>query len=800
MGTVGLNFGSPTSGAGFDVSTTVAQIVGNLQNVETPWKNQLTQLQSQDTAISSLGTLLSSLSNDMSSLTNPTGILAQKAGSSSDTNVLTLTAATSAAVAGTHTVEVGNLATTSSGYLTQIANANDTLAGSITLQAGSGTPLTITLDSSSNTLAKLAATINASGVGINASVLTDTAGSRLSLVSATSGAGGNIAVSSNTIVATDSVALSYTDAGTTSTTAPDSGTLTAIANASDTLTGSLSIKAGTGTAKTIVVGAVPSGGAAANTFYTGSGVNTLSGLEGVINLNSASLGVTASLNTVAVGSNAIGTILTLTSNSNGSSGALTVNSSLNDNTGTTALAYANPVSGADANLTVDGVALTSASNTVANLIPGVTFQLLAPSATNEHVQVVIANDNTDVESTVSQMVSDYNALIKAVNTQEGNDSSGKAEPLFGSPTLSLLQQQLLGGLNMQNPNGFLTAISANTDTTLAGSLSIQVGSSAAQIITVPTTLGNNTISGLASAINSANFGVTANVVTSNGQSTLALASQTAGSGGALTVNSSIVATSDAQLSYSGNDNYTSTTADSGTLTEIANASDALTGSISIQVGHGTAQTISVPASPNNSLSGLRDAINSANIGVSASVVQNGDGSSSLSLLSGTVGSAGALTVTSNVLDTTNTSTASLNYTKSSDINSLTSLGISVNNDGSISFDASTLDSLLNSDYSSVAGFFQNANSWGQTFSTMLTNAGNSSSTGILSLSQKSNSNIESTLNAEIAKEDAYISAQQKSLTTELNTANQIMEAIPNMLDQVNELYSAITGYNQNING
>ncbi|MGD0356621.1 MAG: flagellar filament capping protein FliD [Terracidiphilus sp.] len=799
MGTVGLNFGSPTSGAGFDVSTTVAQIVGNLQNVETPWKNQLTQLQSQDTAISSLGTLLSSLSNDMSSLTNPTGILAQKAGSSSDTNVLTLTAATSAAVAGTHTVEVGNLATTSSGYLTQIANANDTLAGSITLQAGSGTPLTITLDSSSNTLAKLAATINASGVGINASVLTDTAGSRLSLVSATSGASGNIAVSSNTIVATDSVALSYTDAGTTSTTAPDSGTLTAIANTSDTLTGSLSIKAGTGTAKTIVVGAAPST-PAANTIYTGSGVNTLSGLEGVINLNSASLGVTASLNTVAVGSNAIGTILTLTSNSNGSSGALTVNSSLNDNTGTTALAYANPVVGADANLTVDGVALTSASNTVANLIPGVTFQLLAPSATNEHVQVVIANDNTDVESTVSQMVSDYNALIKAVNTQEGNDSSGKAEPLFGSPTLSLLQQQLLGGLNMQNPNGLLTPISANTNTTLTGSLSIQMGSSAAQIITVPTTSGNNTISGLASAINSANIGVTATVVTSNGQSTLALASQTAGSGGALTVNSSIAATSDTQLSYSGNDNYTSVTADSGTLTKIANANDALTGSISIRVGNGTTQTISVPASPNNSLSGLRDAINSANIGVSASVVQNGDGTSSLSLLSGTVGSAGALTVTSNVLDTTNTSTASLNYTKSSDINSLTSLGISVNNDGSISFDASTLDSLLNSDYSSVAGFFQNANSWGQTFSTMLTNAGNSSSTGILSLSLKSNSNIESTLNAEITKEDAYISAQQKSLTTELNTANQIMQAIPNMLDQVNELYSAITGYNQNING
>ena len=83
---------------------------------------------------------------------------------------------------------------------------------------------------------------------------------------------------------------------------------------------------------------------------------------------------------------------------------------------------------------------------------------------------------------------------------------------------------------------------------------------------------------------------------------------------------------------------------------------------------------------------------------------------------------------------------------------------------------------------------------------MLTNAGTSSSTGILSLSLKSNSNIESTLNAEISKENALISAQQISLTTELNTANQIMQELPTQLEGVNELYSAITGYDQNLNG
>jgi flagellar hook-associated protein 2 len=95
----------------------------------------------------------------------------------------------------------------------------------------------------------------------------------------------------------------------------------------------------------------------------------------------------------------------------------------------------------------------------------------------------------------------------------------------------------------------------------------------------------------------------------------------------------------------------------------------------------------------------------------------------------------------------------------------------------------------------VAGFFQNANSWGQSFNTMLTDAGTSSTTGILSLASSSNSSIESTLNADISKEDLQISAEKKSLTTELNSANEIMQEIPTELDSINELYSAVTGYN-----
>jgi flagellar hook-associated protein 2 len=156
-----------------------------------------------------------------------------------------------------------------------------------------------------------------------------------------------------------------------------------------------------------------------------------------------------------------------------------------------------------------------------------------------------------------------------------------------------------------------------------------------------------------------------------------------------------------------------------------------------------------------------------------------------------------LTVTSSILDD---ATTSLAYSNSSDIGSLTGLGISVNNNGSLTLDATSLDSLLNSDYSGVVGFFQNANGWGQNFSTMLTNSGPAAATGILALAATSNSNIESTLNADISKENSHISAQQASLTAELNSANQIMQELPSQLDGVNELYSAITGYNQSVNG
>jgi flagellar hook-associated protein 2 len=202
MGTIGLSFGSPSSGQGIDVASTVTQ----LQATETPYKTQLTSLQSQDTVISNLGSLLSTLSSDISALTDPVGVLSGKLGSSSDNNTLTLLSASTTATAGSHTVTVQQLAQTSTEASSAVA-ANDILSGSFTFHIGSGSSQTVSVDPANNTIAGLAAAINLAGIGISASVVTDSSGSRLSLISQTGGAAGQIS--------TDSSALSDTTTGNT---------------------------------------------------------------------------------------------------------------------------------------------------------------------------------------------------------------------------------------------------------------------------------------------------------------------------------------------------------------------------------------------------------------------------------------------------------------------------------------------------------------------------------------------------------------------------------------------------------
>src|SRR6267154_2121177 len=450
MGTVGLSFGSATSGQGFDVASTVTQILASEKAIETPWNNQLTALKAQDTVLTSLGTDLSALSTSLQALTDFQGVFSAKLGSSSNTNVLDLTSASATAVAGSHTIEITQLAQTSSNASTAVSAANDTLSGTLTIQ---GHTFNVDSADNNNTLLSLFVAINSADIGVTASVITDSSGSRLSIVSGTSGAAGQLTISA-----------SLTDASSNQV-----------------------------------------------TFPSGSGQV-----------------------------------------------------------------------GQDANLKVDGVSVTSSSNTVTTVIPGITFQLLALSTAP--VQVQITDDTTSIGTAISSFLSAYNKVIGDINTQEGKDSSGNPEPLMGSPVLAQLQGALTGSL-------FTGAASGS-------------------------------------------------------------------------------------------------------------------------------------------------------------------------------------------------------------IKNITQLGISMNNDGTLTLNADTLNSALNSHLADVTGFLQNSGSFGQTMSTTLNNLGTQAPNGSIYLAQQQNAAQETALNADISNEDALLSAQKTQLTNELNTANQILQSIPSQLNQINEIYSAITGFNE----
>lgn len=447
MGTVGINFGSATSGAGFNVAATVTAILSAQQAIQTPIQTQLTALQAQDTVFTTLGTDLSTLTTNLQSLTNATGPLAQKQGSSSNTNIVALTSADTTAVAGSHTIVVASLAVTASSYSASIANASDILSGSVTIN---GQQINVA-SGTSDTLATFATAINAAAIGVTASIISDANGSRLNLVSNTSGA----------------------------------------------------------------------------------------------------------------------------------TGSVTVSSALND--GSTAIGFTQGPAAANASLTVDGLQIASASNTVTGAIPGVTFQVLSQSP-GTNVQVQVTNDNTAIETAVNSVVTAYNAVIADINGQEQNNASGVPEPLFGSSTLTLIQSQLQGAL----------------------------------------------------------FG----------------------------------------------------------------------------------------------------------------------------------GSA------------------------SGSISNVNQLGISIADNGTLTLDTSALDSSLNAHFSDIAGYLQNAGSFGQNFQSVLNNLGTQAPNGAVYLAQQQNSAQEAAFSATIASDQAALTAEQTTLTAELNAANQVLQSIPLQLSQVNEIYSAISGYNQ----
>lgn len=195
--------------------------------------------------------------------------------------------------------------------------------------------------------------------------------------------------------------------------------------------GVLRITIGTGTPKDITL----------------SSAKTLSGIRDAI--NNASAGVTATIVNDGTADR-----LVLTSNTSGASGAITVAAPTTNNDGTRRLTdliggnLTTTQAATDAVFSVSGMSMTRSTNTITDVIDGVTINLLKePSQTMPITplsgKLTVSKNTGSVISAVNAFVKAYNDAISQIKTMTAYDAEKKkASVLTGDSTVRSIQSQL----------------------------------------------------------------------------------------------------------------------------------------------------------------------------------------------------------------------------------------------------------------------------------------------------------------------------------------------------------------------
>jgi flagellar hook-associated protein 2 len=196
--------------SGIDVNSVVNELMQVEEQPETQMQSEQSTISSQISALTSIGSDLSTLSSSVESLADLDGAFSQMTTGSSDSTIVAASA-DSTASAGTHTVVVSQLATTSSSYSAYIPSSSSLAGAQIEVGYGNSkdptTTDTINIPTSDTTLQQAASYINSGSYGVTASVVTDSQGSRLVLNSNTSGAAGNLTVTSSATSFTSSAGV-----------------------------------------------------------------------------------------------------------------------------------------------------------------------------------------------------------------------------------------------------------------------------------------------------------------------------------------------------------------------------------------------------------------------------------------------------------------------------------------------------------------------------------------------------------------------------------------------------------------
>lgn len=201
--------------------------------------------------------------------------------------------------------------------------------------------------------------------------------------------------------------------------------------------------------------------------------NTLQGIRDAI--NSAKIGVTA---TIVNDGSGTPYRLVLTSEKSGVNNSMKITTSggdgaidallAHDPAGLPAAQHLNQtVAAQNANFTVNGIAITSASNTVTDAIQGVTLTLTKPTTTQANLTV--ARDTGAVKTAVTGFVDSYNALVSQLKSRSafGDPGAANKPALAGDGTVRAMLDQLRGVLGTLSSEGSLTSLAEVGITTKA---------------------------------------------------------------------------------------------------------------------------------------------------------------------------------------------------------------------------------------------------------------------------------------------------------------------------------------------
>jgi flagellar hook-associated protein 2 len=223
-------------------------------------------------------------------------------------------------------------------------------------------------------------------------------------------------------------------------------------------TGTITIQVGTGDAVDVSID---------------SSNDTLAGIADAI--NSTDAGVTASVLDDGMGS----VYLTLTSKETGADNTINVTITNGGSGQLDSLydsgAFVTTQQAADSQLTVDGIDVERSSNTIDDLISGVTLNLKKADSA-ETVGVDIFQDNDTIKGQVTAFVDAYNKLVDELSKEQAyGGENGTSGPLLGDSTLRSITQRfadLLGGQVSGSEDGYDTLFSIGISLDRYGKLQV----------------------------------------------------------------------------------------------------------------------------------------------------------------------------------------------------------------------------------------------------------------------------------------------------------------------------------------